>query len=162
MTRTFPVIKARVPWSEYQWEFIHGYKDGLPLLSYGWAPRELLATRRQLRGQDLRPNGADPVAVLYSRHRGSGKVNYSNLWLIETAAPVRPMTTARRTAVETALAARRRCAWCGEDTGRYQPRDQRDRLCDACIYEYCDLEPWEYLAWFPHEPLPVPRELVTA
>ncbi|WP_020497636.1 RRQRL motif-containing zinc-binding protein [Sciscionella marina] len=142
--KQFPIVKAEVPWST-GWEFTRGEYDGLPLLSHGWAPRELLATRRQLRELGLRPGGADPVAVLYVRHAGSGRVNYANLYLIAAAKPVRPMTPARKQALEAALAGRRRCYWCGEDTGRYQPRQAEQRFCDACLFEHCDLDPWDEL-----------------
>ncbi|MGW4110192.1 RRQRL motif-containing zinc-binding protein [Actinosynnema sp. NPDC004786] len=79
-----------------------GSVDGLPLLTWGRAPRARLATRRQLRSLGLRPGGADPVAVLYVRHRASGRRNFADLYLIERAKPVRPMTLARQAALDKA------------------------------------------------------------
>ncbi|NUT91247.1 MAG: hypothetical protein HOY78_04380 [Saccharothrix sp.] len=87
----------------------------MPLLSYGCAPRDRLATYRQLREMGLRPGGADPVAVLYVRHNGSGKTNFASLYLIDRAVPVRPMTRAKWTALAKANLARRICPQCGRD-----------------------------------------------
>jgi len=114
MARRFPWVKALVPWSN-TWEYTRGTHDGLPLLSYGCAPRDKLATYRQLRAMGLRPNGQDPVAVLYVRHNGSKKVSFASLYLIEKAAPVRPMTPAKWTALAKANLARRICCTCGKD-----------------------------------------------
>lgn len=83
-----------------------GTVDGLPLLTWGRAPRDRLATRRQLRAQGLRPGGADPVAVLYVRHRASGRRNFASLYLVGAAKPVRPMTPARWAALDKANRAR--------------------------------------------------------
>ncbi|WP_309110271.1 RRQRL motif-containing zinc-binding protein [Saccharothrix sp.] len=113
--KTFPwVLTPSVPWADGP-QFTRGVHDGLPLLSYGCAPRTRLATRRQLREMGLRPNGQDPVAVLYVRHRRSGKANFASLYLIDKAAPVRPMTRARWTALAKANLARRICPQCGRD-----------------------------------------------
>ena len=85
--KTFPWMFATVPWADGpQWT--RGVHDGLPLLSYGCAPRNKLATYRQLRAMGLRPNGSDPVAVLYGRHNRSGKTWFASLYLIANAAPV--------------------------------------------------------------------------
>lgn len=99
------------------WQFTRGVHDGLPLLSYQCAPRDKLATYRQLRAMDLRPNGSDPVAVLYGRHHESGKTWFASLYLIANAAPVRPMTPAKWTALAKANLARRICPQCGRDRG---------------------------------------------
>ncbi|ROP39103.1 RRQRL motif-containing zinc-binding protein [Saccharothrix texasensis] len=100
------VLTESVPWAEGL-RFTRGTHDGLPLLSYGCAPRDKLATRRQLRAQGLRPGGADPVAVLYVRHRASGRRNFASLYLVSAAKPVRPMTPAKRAALDKANRARR-------------------------------------------------------
>ncbi|MGO1055613.1 RRQRL motif-containing zinc-binding protein [Crossiella sp. CA198] len=114
MARQFPWLLAAVAWSQAH-EWIRGHHDGLPLLSYGCAPKHLLATRRQLRAQGLRPNGQDPVALLYLRHNASKKFTVAHLYLIAAAAPVRPMTPARWTALAKANQARRICRTCGRD-----------------------------------------------
>ncbi|ATE58092.1 hypothetical protein CNX65_10200 [Actinosynnema pretiosum] len=103
----------------------------MPLLSYGCAPKDKLATRRQLRALDLRPGGADPVAVLYVRHNGSGRVNFASLYLIERAVPVRPMTPGRWTALAKANLARRLCRRCGRDPLYVLPTSTR--LCWPCF-----------------------------
>ncbi|GAB3910963.1 hypothetical protein GCM10029964_115790 [Kibdelosporangium lantanae] len=112
--KTFPWVQVPVAWSDCpQWT--RGRHQGLPLLSYNCAPRDKLATYRQLRALGLRPNGQDPVAVLYVRHNASKKVSFASLYLIDQAAPVRPMTPAKWTALAKANQARRICRTCGKD-----------------------------------------------
>lgn len=102
MGRRFPwVWMDSVPWAVGA-VLTRGTVDGLPLLTWGRAPRGKLATRRQLRALGLRPGGADPVAVLFVRHRASGRRNFASLYLIESAKPVRPMTPARQSALDKA------------------------------------------------------------
>ncbi|MCO1581225.1 hypothetical protein M8C13_36295 [Crossiella sp. SN42] len=113
MARQYPWLLAPVPWSPAQ-EWIRGYHDGLPLLSYGCAPQHLLATRRQLRAKGKRPNGSDPVALLYLLHKPSKKLVFA-IYLIALAAPVRPMTPAKYSALAKANLARRICRSCGKD-----------------------------------------------
>ncbi|MET8756845.1 RRQRL motif-containing zinc-binding protein [Lentzea sp. NPDC004782] len=112
--KTFPWTTALVPWADGP-QYTRGVHDGLPLLSFGCAPRDKLATYRQLRAMGLRPNGCDPVAVLYGRHNRSGKTWFASLYLIANAAPVRPMTPAKWTALAKANLARRICCTCGKD-----------------------------------------------
>lgn len=133
MARQFPWTLVSVPWSQDP-QFTRGTHDGtgLPLLSWGIAPKGKLATYRQLRARGLRPGGQDPVAVLYFRHRPSAHFTYGYLYLVSLAKPVRPMTSAKRAAVEAALAARRRCPECGEDSGPYIRRSMG--MCEACQY----------------------------
>ncbi|GAA3638178.1 hypothetical protein GCM10022267_25840 [Lentzea roselyniae] len=128
--KTFPWVLTPVPWADGpQWT--RGLHDGLPLLSYGCAPRDKLATFRQLRAMGLRPNGNDPVAVLYVRHNSSKKVSFASLYLIETAAPVRPMTPAKWTALAKANLARRICVDCGRDRLYVVPTSTRQ--CWTCL-----------------------------
>lgn len=142
MSKTFPWMLSEVPWPPYR-TFIRGYIDGLPLLSRNCAPREILATYRQLRAMQKRPGGADPVAVLYTKHSHSGKTNFSSLWLIAKALPIRPMTSKRWEAVMKALTARRICPMCDEDTGIYLSKQHP--WCDGCRYQFEKLEPWDHL-----------------
>ncbi|TWP51647.1 hypothetical protein FKR81_15090 [Lentzea tibetensis] len=128
--KTFPWVRAQVPWAT-GWQFTRGTHDGLPLLSYDCAPRDKLATFRQLRAKDLRPNGNDPVAVLYGRHNRSGVTWFASLYLIATAAPVRPMTPAKWTALAKANLARRICADCGHDRLYVVPTSTRQ--CWTCF-----------------------------
>jgi hypothetical protein len=109
--RQYPWILATVPWSG-KTQFIRGYCDGLPLLSWGIAPRTTLATYRQLRTKGLRPGGADPVAVLYFHSRKGMRMVFANLYLISTAVPVRPMTPAKWVAIAAARLARCTCPTC--------------------------------------------------
>ncbi|QWF80453.1 RRQRL motif-containing zinc-binding protein [Amycolatopsis sp. CA-230715] len=142
-TRQYPWLRTDgVPWSD-GWVYTRGTYEGLPLLSWGCADRDRLATRRQLRKQGLRPGGADPVAVLYFHHAVSGKTVYSDLFLVSVAVPVRAMTPAKWRAVHKALTTRRTCVQCGEDTGVYLPRERR--VCEPCRYTLADLDPCDYL-----------------
>lgn len=112
--RQYPWVLADVPWTEGQ-QFTRGTFEGLPLLSWGIAPRDKLATYRQLRAMDLRPGGADPVAVLYFHSRKGMRMVFANLYLIAAAKPVRPMTEARWVAVAAARLARCTCPTCPPD-----------------------------------------------
>lgn len=139
--RQHPWVLAAVSWSG-DLEFTRGRLDGVHLLSWGIAPRDKLATKRQLRAMGLRPGGQDPVAVLYFRCRAACKKVYANLYLIEKALPVRPMTAARRAALDKAMAARRTCRQCGETGDAELPRAYR--VCEPCRYSL-GLEPDDYL-----------------
>ncbi|WP_229905122.1 RRQRL motif-containing zinc-binding protein [Lentzea cavernae] len=121
---------ATVSWSNAQ-QFTRGTHEGLPLLSHGCAPRDVLATRRQLRALGLRPGGADPVAVLYGRHNHSKAQWLASLYLIATAVPVRPMTPAKHTALAKANLARRICRSCGRDPLYVLPTSTRQ--CWPCF-----------------------------
>lgn len=76
-----------------------------------------LATRRQLRAMGKRPGGQDITAVI-EWHRGC---RWAGLYRIDQAADVRPMTPARRAALDRAMAARRTCRTCGLDAGYCLP-----------------------------------------
>lgn len=128
--KTFPWTKAFVPWTEGL-QFTRGVHEGLPLLSFGCAPRDKLATYRQLRAMGLRPNGFDPVAVLFGRHHKSGKTWFASLYLIANAAPIRPMTPAKWTALAKANLARRICHTCGKDPLYVVPTSTRE--CWKCF-----------------------------
>jgi hypothetical protein len=136
--RQFPWVLAPVPWSR-QTQFVRGFRDGLPLLSWGIAPKDELASRRQLRARGLRPGGQDPVALLYFWSRKGLRLVYTDLFLIERAKPVRPMTPAKWAALDAALAARRVCPECGEDGGDFiRPSVGR---CEACQYRTGEWDP---------------------
>ncbi len=141
-TRQYPWQLRPVPWSQWQ-EYTRGTRDGIVLLSWGIGPRDKLATRRQLRAMGLRPGGQDPAALLYFRHRASYRQVLAELFLIERAKPVRPMTPARRVALDKALAARRTCRECGTDTQTELPRAHR--TCEPCRYRLGMLAPDDYL-----------------
>jgi hypothetical protein len=105
------VLVDRVPWAE-GCQFTRGRYHGLHLLSWGIAPRDKLATYRQLRAMDLRPGGFDPVAVLFFHSRKGNRMVFASLYLIALAKPVRPMTDAKWCAVAAARAARCVCPAC--------------------------------------------------
>jgi hypothetical protein len=140
--RQYPWDLRTVPWSPDK-EFTRGTREGTILLSWGIGPRGTLATRRQLRAMGLRPGGQDPVAVLYFRCGKAGKKVYADLFLIEHAKPVRPMTPGRQAALDKAMAARRTCRECRE-TG-YVELPKAHRTCEACRYSLGMLEPGDYL-----------------
>ena len=77
---------------------------------YRWAP-DGLATRRQLRAKDLRPDGQPIVAQILWRHRR--QVHTAYLYRLDMAKPKRPATPAQLQAVAKALQARRTCRHCG-------------------------------------------------
>ncbi|MDT0307020.1 RRQRL motif-containing zinc-binding protein [Streptomyces sp. DSM 44917] len=101
--------------------------------TYPWrcAP-EGLATRRQLRARGLRPGGHDPVAVLERPRRRGRPPLVAFLYRIDHAAPVRPMTAARRAALARAMLARRTCPACQRDAGYCIPRSLG--CCVPCAY----------------------------
>ena len=98
------------------------YDAGKPRFpEYDWntAPKDVLATRRQLRAKGLRPGGHDPVARLRCKDcTGLTRVCTRRAWLyrIDLALPVRPMTFAKEVALDRAMEARQRCPKC---TRRY-------------------------------------------
>lgn len=136
--RQYPYVWAQVPWSESQ-ELTRGTHDGLPLLSWGLAPRGVLATRRQLTAMGLRPNGQEPVAYLYFRCRRALKVVFAELFLISGAAPKRTATPAQHTALAKANLARRICRSCGRDPF-YVPPAEWGHRCERC-WQTCDENP---------------------
>ncbi|MFG3001300.1 RRQRL motif-containing zinc-binding protein [Streptomyces sp. NPDC048340] len=91
----------------------------LPVYRWRLAP-DGLATRRQLRAAGLRPGGQDVVAQLERPRRRRGPL-VAFLYRLDLAKPVRPMTPARRAALERANAARRRCPACRRDAGYVIP-----------------------------------------
>jgi hypothetical protein len=118
--KVHPIVKMRVAWSPH-WEFTHGLHDGLPLLPYGWAPKHLLATVRQLKKLGLRPGGQDPVAVMWGYSRAGGCKWFASLYLIANAKPMLAMTPRKWMSLEKANLARRLCPTCGRDRGYIIP-----------------------------------------
>ena len=100
--------------------------NGVPAFRFRWAPSGL-ATRRQLRQQRLCPGGQEPYAVLVWRH---GQ-RWAWLYRLDLAKPSRPATLAKLTALDKAMAARRRCRACGRDAGYCVPVS--DGRCVDCI-----------------------------
>lgn len=128
--RQYPYVWAEVAWSESR-ELTRGSYCGLPLLSWGLAPRDVLATRRQLTALGLRPNGQEPVAYLYFRYRPAYRLVFAELFLISGAAPKRTATPAQHTALAKANLARRICRACGKDRF-YVPPAEWGRRCEPC------------------------------
>ncbi|MFC9734288.1 RRQRL motif-containing zinc-binding protein [Streptomyces roseolus] len=64
-----------------------------------------LATRRQLREMGLRPGGQEPVARIECR----GGRRFAWLYRIDRAVPKQPMTLAKESALDKAMAARQTC-----------------------------------------------------
>lgn len=107
-----------------------GARHGIPTYPWRCAPGGL-ATRRQLRARGLRPGG-QPVAaqVLRPRYRRGPLVAY--LYRLDKAKPVRPMTPAKRRALECAMRARRTCPQCRTDAGYVIPGSLG--VCVPCAY----------------------------
>jgi hypothetical protein len=128
--RQYPWVLADVAWSPCR-EYTRGTHWGLPLLSWGLAPTDKLATRRQLAAMGLRPNGQEPVAYMYFRYRPAHRQVLAELFLISGAAPKRTATPAQRTALAKANLARRICRECGRDAFYVTPREW-GRRCESC------------------------------
>ncbi|MFD0367181.1 RRQRL motif-containing zinc-binding protein [Streptomyces sp. NPDC127114] len=104
--------------------------SGIPVYPWRLAP-EGLATFRQLRERGLRPGGQDVVAQLERPRRRRGPL-VAYLYRVDLALPVRPMTPAKRAALERANAARRVCPQCGRDAGYRIPPSLG--MCAPCAY----------------------------
>jgi putative component of membrane protein insertase Oxa1/YidC/SpoIIIJ protein YidD len=96
-----------------------GSRYGFPTFPFHYAP-DSLATRRQLRAENLCPGGNDPVAQILWRHRK--QVRTAHLYRRDLAAPKRVATPAQLAAVAKALLARRVCRRCGVTRDYYIPR----------------------------------------
>ncbi|MET7439957.1 RRQRL motif-containing zinc-binding protein [Streptomyces sp. NPDC005496] len=88
-----------------------------------------MSTPLRLRG--LRPGG-QPVAAQLERPRRRRGPLVAYLYRIDLAKPVRPMTPARRAALDKANAARRRCPECCRDAGYVIPASLG--TCVPCAY----------------------------
>jgi len=103
-----------------------GFLDhGLPSFRFGQAPAGL-ATRRQLRERGLCPGGQDIVAQLV----WDGGRQWAGLYRLDLARPKRTPSSSQRSALERAMAARRRCRSCGADAGYCLPTSTR--TCWPC------------------------------
>ncbi|MGW4114796.1 RRQRL motif-containing zinc-binding protein [Actinosynnema sp. NPDC004786] len=121
-----PVV---LPWNG-RTAFARGLRDGLPVFGWREAPPGL-ATRRGLRALGLSPRGLDPVALLVFGHRRPyRREECAQLYLIEQARPVLPMTPAEWQAHDAMMRARRTCRTCHQvvDHCVRGPR----RQCSAC------------------------------
>ena len=103
-----------------------GVHYGRPTYPWRCAPKGL-ATVRQLRAMGLRPGGQDIAAQILCR-KGT-RVAY--LYDISRAKPKREATPAQLVAINLALAARMRCATCGQHKPYYIPR--RYGECLDCL-----------------------------
>jgi len=102
----------------------------LPVFRWRLAP-DGYATPRQLRARGLRPGGQD-VAAQLARPRRRRPPLVAYLYRVELAKPVRPMTPAKRAALDKANAARRRCPECERDAGYVIPVSLG--MCASCAY----------------------------
>ncbi|MYW14597.1 hypothetical protein GT039_03070 [Streptomyces sp. SID2955] len=103
----------------------------LPVYPWRLAP-DGLATLRQLRAAGLRPGGQDVVAQLERPRRKGRPPLVAYLYRIDQARPVRPMTSAKRAALERANTARRTCPECHRDAGYVIPAALG--MCTPCAY----------------------------
>ncbi|MBT2507514.1 hypothetical protein J7I98_16800 [Streptomyces sp. ISL-98] len=109
-----------------------GAKYGIPTFPWRFAPSGY-ATRRQLRIRGLRPGGQPVTAQVMRRsRRRRGGVAVAYLYRIDLAKPVRPMTPAKRAALDKAMAARRTCPSCCTDAGYCIPISLG--MCVTCAY----------------------------
>ncbi|MGY0071745.1 RRQRL motif-containing zinc-binding protein (plasmid) [Streptomyces sp. QTS137] len=122
--------------------------QGLPEYDWRTAPTELLATRRQLRADGLRPGGQEPVAILRCKacatrpHRTCTRPAY--LYRRDLALPVRPMTLAKEAALDKAMAARSTCPLCRRRFHHCLPL----RTLGSCLgcYDGTPVDPSTYIA----------------
>ncbi|OYP16203.1 hypothetical protein CFC35_18200 [Streptomyces sp. FBKL.4005] len=103
----------------------------LPIYPWRLAP-DGLATLRQLRAAGLRPGGQDVVAQLERPRRKGRPPLVAYLYRIDQARPVRPMTPAKRAALERANTARRTCPACRRDAGYVIPAALG--MCTPCAF----------------------------
>jgi hypothetical protein len=108
---------------------LSGARYGVPTYPWRLAP-DGLATRRQLRARGLRPGG-QPVAAQILRPRRRGPL-VAYLYRLDKALPVRPMTEAKRRALQCAMRARRTCPQCRRDAGYVIPASLG--ACVPCTY----------------------------
>ncbi|MGW4381087.1 RRQRL motif-containing zinc-binding protein [Kitasatospora sp. NPDC004531] len=97
-----------------------GERFGIPTYPWRMAPDGLL-TRRQLRARGLRPGGQPVAAQILWRSRRSKCPCVAYLYRVQLAKPVRPLTLAKRRALDAANAARRTCPQCRRDAGYVLP-----------------------------------------
>lgn len=123
-SRTRPISEVVLPWNG-QSAFCRGREGGLIVFAWRGRPGAVppgLATRRQLRAIGLRPNGQGAQALLWFRHRRPyRREELCDLFRVDLAAPVRPLTAARIFALDKAMAARRWCPQCEQDVGYCVP-----------------------------------------
>ncbi|KMS70261.1 hypothetical protein ACZ91_66190 [Streptomyces regensis] len=103
----------------------------VPVYPWRLAP-EGLATVRQLRAAGLRPGGQDVVAQIERPRRKGRPPLVAYLYRIDQARPVRPMTPAKRAALERANTARRTCPKCRRDAGYVIPAALG--MCTPCAF----------------------------
>lgn len=90
-----------------------GTKYGIPTYPWQMVP-DGLATYRQLRALGLRPNGQPVCAqMMWGCKREKKGYRIAYFYRIDLAAPVRPMTEAKRESLRKALQARKTCPECG-------------------------------------------------
>ncbi|MET7714672.1 RRQRL motif-containing zinc-binding protein [Streptomyces sp. NPDC005407] len=107
-----------------------GERFGIPTFPWRCAP-DGYATRRQLRGQGLRPGGQEVAAqILRPRRRREPLTAY--LYRVDLARPVRPMSEAMWRAHEAMMRARRTCPECERDAGYVIPPTLG--MCVTCAY----------------------------
>lgn len=127
------------------------HDDGKPRFpEYDWrtAPKELLATRRQLRARGLRPGGHDPVAQLRCRtcslHPLRECTHKAWLYRVDLAKPKLPMTFAKEVALDKAMAARQTCGPCGRRF--YTCLSTALGMCLEC-YDGTPVDPATVMLW---------------
>ncbi|PWI15572.1 hypothetical protein DI272_16375 [Streptomyces sp. Act143] len=107
-----------------------GARHGIPTYPWRCAP-DGMATRRQLRARGLRPGG-QPIAAQVLRPRYWRGPLVAFLYRLDKAKPVRPMTPAKRAALDRANTARRTCPQCRTDAGYVIPVSLG--VCVPCAY----------------------------
>ncbi|MEV4871617.1 RRQRL motif-containing zinc-binding protein [Streptomyces syringium] len=108
-----------------------GTRYGIPTYPWRLAP-DGLATRRQLRARGLRPGGQPIAAQIMRQNRRRGGVQVAFLYPVTGAKKVRPMTPAKRAALDRAMSARRTCPACQLDAGYCIPTSLG--MCVTCAY----------------------------
>jgi hypothetical protein len=106
-----------------------GERYGIPTFTWGSAPRNIYATRRQLTAMGLRKAGQDVAAEMHGHCHGVPTVMY--LYRIDLAKPRRPWTPAKQAAVQAAANSRKKCDSCG---ARWPQLDYVPRagICNPC------------------------------
>jgi hypothetical protein len=105
--------------------------NGMPTFSWGCAPKDVYATRRQLAKMGLRKGGQDVAAVIPNAYL-FGRRRTVYLYRIDLAKPQYTKTPAKLAAVQTAANSRKTCD--GPCQRRWPELDYvpREGLCEDC------------------------------
>lgn len=107
-----------------------GFRGGLPVWRYGWAPAGLVTTSQLAEQRLRRARGQSAVGLLVFHRRGCGEQE-APLYRIDQAVLARTQTPALRASVEAMRRAHRTCRRCHIEQDCYLPTSTW--LCWPCM-----------------------------